>query len=119
MPQIEADVALLIGRFQPFHDAHLALLEEALALAQRCIVVIGSAHQARSPKNPFTWSERAEMIRLALPEAARERVQVVPVRDYYDTTRWVRVVRARVEALLDAAPGAAGRRMMLVGHPKD
>ena len=50
-----SDLAVLVGRFQPFHDAHLALLTRALAIAPRCVVVVGSAFQARTPKNPFTW----------------------------------------------------------------
>jgi bifunctional NMN adenylyltransferase/nudix hydrolase len=111
-----ADVAVLVGRFQPFHGAHLALLQRALAVGRRCIVVIGSAHQARTPKNPFTWAERAEMIRLALPEDERERVRFLPVRDYYDEARWVRAVRHGVAQL---AGEAAGRRVVLVGHFKD
>ena len=32
-PLIQADVAVLVGRFQPFHNAHLALLRRALAVA--------------------------------------------------------------------------------------
>ena len=108
------DVAVYVGRFQPFHAGHLALLQQALALAGRCVVVIGSAHQARTPKNPFTWRERAEMIRLALPEAERERVDFVPVRDYYDEARWVRAVRAQVGALCGGSAKVA-----LVGHFKD
>ena len=111
-----SDLAVLVGRFQPFHDAHLALLERALAIAPRVVVVIGSAFQARTPKNPFTWTERAEMIRHALPEAQRERVTVVPLRDYYDEARWVASVRATVAAL---AADAASSRVTLVGHFKD
>ena len=91
-----ADVAVLVGRFQPFHNAHLALLRRALRAAPRCVVVIGSAFQARTPKNPFTWTERAEMIRLALPEDQRERVRCVPMRDYYDEARWVASVREEI-----------------------
>lgn len=52
--------AACIGRFQPFHDAQLALLREALRLAPRCAVPVGSAHNARSPRNPFTFAERVE-----------------------------------------------------------
>lgn len=111
-----ADVAILIGRFQPFHHAHLALLQRALEVAPQCIVVIGSAHQARSPKNPFTWTERAEMIRLALSEADRARVRFLPVRDHYDEARWVRAVREGVSGLLGATPSAS---FALVGHFKD
>lgn len=107
-------VSVLIGRFQPFHRAHLALLRRALELSPRCIVVIGSAFQARTPKNPFTWAERAEMIRLALPEEERERVQFLPVRDYYDQARWVLAVREGVAAALKEPASVT-----LVGHFKD
>jgi bifunctional NMN adenylyltransferase/nudix hydrolase len=106
-------IAVLVGRFQPFHNAHLALLRRALQVAPRCVVVIGSAHQARTPKNPFTWSERAEMVRLALPESERGRVSFLPVRDYYDQARWVRVVSAAIAAIDPSA------RVALVGHFKD
>ena len=107
------DIAVLVGRFQPFHNAHLTLLKRALAIAPRCVVVIGSAHQARTPKNPFSWTERAEMIRLALPVADQQRVTFMPVRDYYDQARWVRVVSAGIAAL---DPNA---QVALVGHFKD
>src|ERR1700759_609497 len=113
---IHADLSILVGRFQPFHGAHLALLRHALAVAPQCIVVIGSANQARTPKNPFSWTERAEMIRLALPEGERERVRFLAVRDYYDEARWVRAVRRGVEEMAGAD---AQRRVALVGHFKD
>ena len=47
--------AACIGRFQLFHDAQLTLLREALRLAPRVAVLVGSAHQARSPRNPFSF----------------------------------------------------------------
>ena len=74
------------------------LVREALAAAPWAVVVLGSAYQARTPKNPFSWSERAEMIRAALPEAERARVLFVPVRDVYDEPRWARSVRDGVAA---------------------
>ncbi|MGM9489763.1 bifunctional nicotinamide-nucleotide adenylyltransferase/Nudix hydroxylase [Ideonella sp. YS5] len=116
MSSPQPDVAVLIGRFQPFHNAHLVLLQRALEVAPRCVVVIGSAHQARSPKNPFTWTERAEMIRLTLPEADRARVSFLAVRDHYDEARWVQAVREGVAGLLQ---GTRSANMALVGHFKD
>ena len=113
---LTSDLAVLVGRFQPFHDAHLALLERALAIAPRVVVVVGSAFQARTPRNPFTWTERAEMIRLVLPEAQRERVTVVPMRDYYDEPRWVASVLGAVAQL---TTGEDAPRITLVGHFKD
>lgn len=110
------DVAVCIGRFQTFHFGQLALVRRALASAPLCIVVIGSAHQARTPKNPFTWEERAEMIRLALPEEERSRIKFLPVRDYYDQERWVGAVRRGVLELAGARSGAS---FVVVGHFKD
>jgi len=111
------DVAVYIGRFQIFHNAQLALLRRALAMANECIVVLGSAFQARTPRNPFTWEERAEMIRLALPQADRERVRFLPVRDFYDQARWVSAVKQGVAQLHPAHP--ASPSVVLVGHLKD
>ncbi|MBW8721534.1 MAG: adenylyltransferase/cytidyltransferase family protein [Polaromonas sp.] len=110
------DVSIYIGRFQIFHNGQLALLRRALEAAPLCIVVLGSAWQARTPKNPFTWQERAEMIRLALPEADRDRVHFLPVRDYYDQERWVSAVKHGVVKL---AGEKSGTLPVLVGHFKD
>ena len=110
------DTAIYIGRFEPVHTGHLALLRHALASAHRVVVVIGSARQARSPKNPFTWQEREAMLRAALPPADNARLQVLPVRDYYDEAVWVRAVRDGVARLV---PEAAQGRTALVGHFKD
>jgi bifunctional NMN adenylyltransferase/nudix hydrolase len=111
------DVSVYIGRFQIFHNGQLALLRRALAAAPLCIVVLGSAWQARTPKNPFTWQERAEMIRLALPEADRGKVRFLPVRDYYDQERWVSAVKRGVAELLGEKADASS--IVLVGHFKD
>ena len=108
------DTAILIGRFEPVHTGHLALLREALERARRAIVIVGSAHQARTPKNPFTWAEREAMLRGALPEADRARLTVLPVRDCYDEPVWARAVRDAV-----ARHTAPHERIGLVGHFKD
>jgi len=108
------DTAIYIGRFQPVHSGHVALLQRALASAAQVIVVVGSAWQARSPKNPFTWQEREAMLRAALPAADSARLQVLPVRDYYNEAVWVKAVRAGVAGLVPQ-----GARIGLVGHFKD
>ena len=53
---------LLIGRFQPFHNAHLEIIKRASKLTDQLIVVVGSANQPRTYKNPFTFDERKQMI---------------------------------------------------------
>lgn len=106
--------AVLIGRFQPFHKGHLALLQQALAHAAQVVVVLGSAWQARNPKNPFTWQERAAMVREALSTDDQARVRFLPMRDFYDEPRWVAAVQAGVRALT-----SENGRIALVGHFKD
>ncbi|WP_353506627.1 adenylyltransferase/cytidyltransferase family protein [Variovorax flavidus] len=113
------DVAVLIGRFQPFHNGHLSLLKLALDTAPRVVVVIGSAFQALSPKHPFSWQDRAEMIRHAVPEADRPRLQFVPVRDYFDETRWIDAVRREVAHALTAGHAGPSPSIALVGHFRD
>lgn len=108
------DTAILIGRMQLYHNGHAQLLRAALDHADKVVVVLGSAFQARSVKNPFTAEERAAMISATLPEAERERVAFVPVRDYYDDAKWDAAVRAAV-----APHVAAGARAALVSHQKD
>jgi bifunctional NMN adenylyltransferase/nudix hydrolase len=58
----QKDVSVYIGRFNPFHRGHAYVLEEALKTSKLVIVLVGSAGQARTPKNPFTFTERKEMI---------------------------------------------------------
>ncbi len=108
------DTALYIGRFEPPHSGHLALVQRALDSAPQVIVIMGSAWQVRSPKNPFTWPEREAMLRAALPAADNARLQVLPVRDYYNEAVWVQAVRRTV-----AAHTQTGARIGLVGHFKD
>jgi bifunctional NMN adenylyltransferase/nudix hydrolase len=106
--------AVLIGRFQPLHNGHMALLHAALERARQVVVVLGSAWQAPNPKNPFSWQERAQMLRNALSKEDAERVRCVPVRDYYNEPLWVHAVREAVQAHVPE-----GASVALVGHFKD
>ncbi|MDO6388195.1 bifunctional nicotinamide-nucleotide adenylyltransferase/Nudix hydroxylase [Uliginosibacterium sp. 31-12] len=108
------DAAVLIGRFQPFHNGHAALLAQALETAPRVIVLLGSAFSARNAKNPFSWEERAAMIGCTLSEAQHARVSFLPMRDYYDDTRWASAAAALVEQALGRKA-----RVALIGYLKD
>jgi bifunctional NMN adenylyltransferase/nudix hydrolase len=108
-------LSVYIGRFQPFHCGHLALLIHALQLAPRCVVVVGSAFRARTAHNPFTWQERAQMVRASLPVQDQDRVDFLPVRDYFDEVQWNHAVRCGVTELQADAQNA----VVLVGHFKD
>ncbi|MCL2161609.1 MAG: bifunctional nicotinamide-nucleotide adenylyltransferase/Nudix hydroxylase [Betaproteobacteria bacterium] len=110
------DAAILIGRFQPFHNGHAALLEQTLKLADRVLVVLGSSFRARNARNPFTWEERAAMIAASFNEADARRIVFIPVRDYYDDARWAAAVEEGVRV---AMQGYAAPRLALAGFHKD
>jgi bifunctional NMN adenylyltransferase/nudix hydrolase len=117
MNLVRHDDAILIGRFQPFHNGHAALLKAALEMAERVLVVLGSAGCARNARNPFTWEERAAMIGASLDASEARRVSFVPIRDHYDDKRWAAAVVNAVRAR--QARGKAMRRVALVGFHKD
>jgi len=107
------DTLVYIGRFQPLHNSHLALIRQALALAPSLILVLGSAFRPRSVRNPFNVAEREAMIRASLGGDA-DRVRFVPMRDYYNGARWAEAVRQSVMAVV-----RPDEKLGLFGHVKD
>ncbi|MGH8074270.1 MAG: adenylyl-sulfate kinase [Lysobacter sp.] len=58
----------MIGRYQPWHDGHTALFEQALARSG--YVGIGVRTVQPSPSNPYTYQETENRIHLALQHRA-------------------------------------------------
>jgi adenylylsulfate kinase len=58
--------SLFIGRWQPFHDGHKALLETRLRYGKKVVIAIRDTEI--SEQNPYTISERIDMINEALIE---------------------------------------------------
>lgn len=125
----KADFGVFIGRFQPFHIGHEHIIRQALDQVKHLIVLVGSANVARDPRNPFTFDERAAMIRSSFAyEMAEERLIVEPLSDHlYSDTAWVTEVQRRVNAIvLDAGnhhgfqnAGLGDFRVALTGYGKD
>lgn len=116
------DFLVFIGRFQPFHAGHLAVIEAGLEKASQLIVLCGSAHQPRTTRNPWSVAERETMIRGALSDRDNERVHVVPLMDVvYNDELWVRNVQATVGGLVTAHYGTPHLppKVGLIGHAKD
>ena len=57
---------LILGRFQPFHLGHLALIKNIINDHLEPLICIGSSQKGRSKENPFTKSERRKMIESVL-----------------------------------------------------
>lgn len=117
--QDPADIAVFIGRFQPFHNGHLCIVRQALDLAQRVVLVLGSSYSPSTRKNPFSWHERAALVRQALSPVEADRVDFLPMNDYRDDALWVQAVRQGVHQLAAQQLGLPSPRITLIGHFKD
>jgi len=110
-----ADIAVYIGRFQPFHRGHLATLKLAFQVAENVVVGIGSAQESRTMKNPFTWQERVNMIRSTLSEEERNRLNFIYLYDNAASDEdWAKSVRDQTRQAV-----GYGEITCLVGVHKD
>ena len=92
-------IAVFVGRWQPPDRQQLAQIRQAIDTAHQVVIVISAAHQARTPRQPFTWQERAAMIEQALGPAAFARVRLIPLRDVHDDARFAQAVHEQAQAV--------------------
>ena len=105
---------MLIGRFQPLHNAHLEIIKRCTALTDQLVVVVGSANQPRTYKNPFTYSERERMIKAASAGLSL-RVYTEPNIDtIYNDQAWA----VRVQGI-HSKYRILGTKDAVIGHKKD
>lgn len=115
------DLAVFVGRFQPYHFGHQAVVQRALQEAAHVLLLIGSARRPRSVRDPWTAEERADFIRCTLTPEERERVTCLPLMDaVYNDTNWTEVVQASVHATLKLRGLTTEEaKVALIGHRKD
>lgn len=68
--------ALLVGRFQIIHSGHADMIQTAVRLADRVLVLVGSSNESRTEKNPFSYAERKKMLLSIFPS-----LEVAPLPD--------------------------------------
>ena len=88
--------ALYIGRFQPYHLGHHAVIKEIASEADEVIIVIGSAQRSHELENPFTAGERYLMISKSLRDDGISNFYIVPILDVNWNAVWV----SHVESLM-------------------
>lgn len=102
------EYGVFIGRFQPLHNAHLAVIHQALDECNELILIIGSANSTQDIKNPFSYDERVEMISACLKPEELKRVHFVGVRDYfYNENIWITDVQQKVGEITENSSSIA------------
>ncbi|MCI7527270.1 MAG: adenylyltransferase/cytidyltransferase family protein [Mollicutes bacterium] len=57
------DTGLICGRFQTFHKGHEKLVETALLLCDRVLILIGSSQECGTERNPFNINTRTKILK--------------------------------------------------------
>lgn len=113
-------LAILIGRFEPFHNGHLSNAKQAGLIADEVHMLVGSSYQPRTPKNPFTYYERASMIRSALSTELGDdssRYTTSPLPDFkYSNNSWIAHVQASIAKTYH---DVADSDICILGYDKD
>jgi nicotinamide-nucleotide adenylyltransferase len=82
-----------IGRFQPYHDGHHAMVGRIAEEVDELVLAIGSADQSHTTRNPFTAGERIEMITKSLVDLDLV-TYAVPIEDLNRNAVWVSHVQS-------------------------
>ena len=81
--------ALFIGRFQPFHNGHLKIIQQASKGYNEVIIGIGSSQYDNTLENPFTSDERKLMIETSLENEGIRNYSIALFPDIHNYPKWV------------------------------
>lgn len=108
------DAIVFIGRFQPLHNAHVEIAKRAAELADKVIVVVGSANQPRTFKNPFTSEERENLIYDSLMGLETDLIVEHNYDTIYNDDAWA----VRVQNIVGNHTNPEDK-IAIIGHKKD
>ena len=86
----------MMGRFQPFHLGHLDLVKQILSECDEIVIAITSSQFNYLEKDPFTASERIEMIYQALKEDGVDlsRCFIIPIENQFNIATWTSYLKS-------------------------
>lgn len=113
-------LGIYIGRLQPLHNAHLVAIRYGLSKSDRLAIVLGSACQAKTIKNPWTTQERERMVRLCLTSEENAKVSIVAAKDYfYNDNFWLSALQSSLSEIGPDKLNPDDCDVTLFGHDKD
>ena len=87
---------LMMGRFQPFHLGHLDIVKQILSECDEVVIAITSSQFNYLEKDPFTASERIEMIHQALKESGVDlsKCFIIPIENQFNIVTWASYLKS-------------------------
>lgn len=86
---------LVLGRFQPFHIAHEAIIHEVIADGLEPIIILGSSNVINE-RNPYTFSQRMDMIKTVFPN-----IVTLAVPDSNDWDMWYKNIEFNLRCFIN------------------
>ncbi|HLC50325.1 MAG TPA: nicotinamide-nucleotide adenylyltransferase [Candidatus Nanoarchaeia archaeon] len=85
--------ALFIGRFQPFHNAHLADVKKILKENDEVLIAIGSSQEKNTKDNPFSLNERKKMVTETLKKNKIKNFRMYHIPDAKTDAQWIKYIK--------------------------
>lgn len=100
------DSGLIVGRFQTFHKGHQSLVDAGLSLCDRILILIGSAQESGTERNPFNIATRIDVIRSVYEDNKCVSVYALPDLTHEDdlSPEWGRYLLDQVDRYIYKAP---------------
>lgn len=110
------DLAIFIGRMAPLHNAHLDNIRLADQIADRVVVILGSANAPCDERNPFSNRDRSFMVEAATIHDGIKGVGISFINDMPSNDLWAaEVMRLSTRYIT----GIKNPKVAIVGHKKD
>lgn len=121
------DAIVFIGRFQPFHNAHLDIVKKAYEMTDNLIMIIGSQYKPVTYKNPFQisqltnnsyWAALRNTILGEIEDEYNEKTLEIEIQeDIYGDTKWCDAVQEKVKYCAETFN--ASDKIGIIGCDKD
>ena len=112
---------IYIGRFQPFHLGHMYIVEKALEISDKLIILCGTiknralATKDQIEKNPLNFNEVKMLIDANLKDKYEDRYDVLKIIDYKTDKEWYKNVQKIVSNFISDKKV----EISIIGHLKN
>ena len=98
------DTGLIVGRFQTLHIGHQSLIDTGIKLCDRVLVLVGSAQECGTERNPLNINTRTKMLK----EVYGDQIMIYAIADMTNEDdirpEWGRFLLENVDRYIYKAP---------------
>ncbi len=99
------ELGIVCGRFGHEHNGHKFLFDMCISLCKTTLILLGSAQESKTLRNPFSVDTRAKVIQNTYPDLDENTLIIRGINDLtneYDlTTDWGKYLKEHVKSIID------------------